>query len=69
MGTFNESDLTNYAEVLNTLLLQSAKNTARINTLLDIQAQILAKLEGRDLDQLKASINARVDSYEKGLSK
>nr|WP_199076678.1 hypothetical protein [Pedobacter sp. ASV19] len=69
MGTFNESDLTNYAEVLNTLLLQSAKNTARINTLLDIQAQILAKLEGRDLDQLKASINARVDSYEKDPSK
>ncbi|PTT02286.1 hypothetical protein DBR11_05165 [Pedobacter sp. HMWF019] len=69
MGTFNESDLKNYAEVLNTLLLQSAKNTARINTLLDIQAQILAKLEGRDLDQLKTSINARVDSYEKELSK
>jgi len=69
MGTFNESDLKNYAEVLNTLLLQSAKNTARINTLLDIQAQILAKLEGRDLDQLKASINARVDSYEKELNK
>lgn len=69
MESFNESELKNYAEVLNTLVLQSAKNTARINTLLDIQAQILAKLEGRDLDQLKASINARVDSYEKELSK
>lgn len=65
MGTFNENDLKEYSEVLNRLLLQSSRTDAKISTLLDIQAQILAKLEGRDLQQLKESINARVDSYEK----
>ncbi|PYF71517.1 hypothetical protein [Pedobacter nutrimenti] len=69
MGNFNENDLKNYAEVLDALLLQSSKNAAKISTLLDIQAQILAKLEGRDLGELKNSINARVDSYENELKK
>lgn len=69
MGTFNENDLKGYSEVLNKLLQQSSRTAARVSCLLDIQAQILAKLEGRDLQQLKDSINARVDSYEKELIK
>lgn len=46
-----------YAELLSKALVEIVDNNAHLLTILDLQARILAQMEGRAFDELVAEIN------------
>ena len=51
-----------YEELLSRVLVEIVDNNAHMMTILDLQARILARSEGRDVDEVVEEINALLKS-------